>query len=70
MNSAKGPKKGLTSRGVSVTEIFFTLIACKILQYFPLGIATENTQKRSYFQRKWQKKAFIGGVILVSFMTL
>lgn len=51
-------------------EMFSSLIACKNWQDFPLGIAIGNTQKRSDFQRKWQKKVFIIGVILVSFMTL
>lgn len=59
LNFSKMSKKGLTSGSDSVIEICFTLIACEILPYLALGIATENTQKKSDFQRKWLTKSFI-----------
>jgi len=58
LNFTERPKKGLTSGSDSVFEVFFTLIAFKILQYFQLGIATENTQKNVRFSKEMAEKSF------------
>lgn len=50
LNFVKRTKKGLTSGNDSVTGLISTLIACKILQYFQLGIAREK------YRRKWLEK--------------
>lgn len=50
LHFAKRTEKGLTSGSDSVTGLFSTLIACKILQYSQLGIA------RKKYGRKCLKK--------------
>lgn len=51
LNFAKRTKKGLTSSNDSMTGLISILIACKILQYFQLGIAREK------YRRKWLEKS-------------
>lgn len=50
LNFAKRTAKGLSSGSDSMTGLFSTLIACKTLQYFQLGIA------RKKYGRKWLQK--------------